>query len=151
MKSKVLNNWLKIVKATYFWLVKFIETVVMQKRWRKFTTDHSLFANYTVGWWNLRQTCPLVSRVGITGQTTCRADVTNGKADQGWPLNFARKLTAPWRFESSPYSTSHVFIYPQPIAFNVLRVFFCLPGNGTPRTRCPFFRTGNFKPRYTFF
>jgi len=23
--------------------------------------------NYTVGWWNLRQTCPLVSGVEITG------------------------------------------------------------------------------------
>jgi len=44
---------------------------------------------YTVGWWNLRQTCPLVSRVGITGQTKSRADVIGRKADsadQGWPL-----------------------------------------------------------------
>ena len=29
------------------------------------------------------QTCPLVSGVGITGQTKSRADVTIGKADQG--------------------------------------------------------------------
>jgi len=38
----------------------------------------------TVGWWNFRQTCPLVSGVEITGQTKSRADVTIGKADQGW-------------------------------------------------------------------
>jgi len=43
-----------------------------------------IFLVYTVGWWNFWQTCPLVSGVGITGQTQHRADVTVGKADQGW-------------------------------------------------------------------
>ena len=87
MESNFFRVWLKIVQSILFLTCQ--SSLKANARWEwksKHTLELFILHSLYCGVMKPRQTCPLVSRVGTTEQTQHRADVTPGKADQGWPL-----------------------------------------------------------------